>query len=95
MTPLRRQMIEAMQQRGFSERTHQSYLSAVHDLARFYHRSPKNLNVDELQGYFKHLAIERKLAGTSCRLHLHAVRFLYLKVLNWPSFDVPVEYPSF
>ncbi len=94
MTPLRRQMIEAMQQRGFSERTHQTYLSLVNDLARYYHRSPATLNTDELQAYFKHLAIERKLAGTSCRLHLHPVRFLYLKVLNWPSFDVPVVIPK-
>ena len=94
MTPLRLQMIEAMQQRGFSERTHQTYLSLVNDLARYYHRSPATLNTDELQAYFKHLAIERKLAGTSCRLHLHAVRFLYLKVLNWPSFDVPVVIPK-
>jgi len=28
MTPLRRQMIEAMRQRGFSPRTHESYLGA-------------------------------------------------------------------
>lgn len=94
MTPLRQQMIEAMQQRGFSEKTHLTYLYAVNDLARYYHRSPTTLNVDELQAYFKHLAIERKLAGASCRLHLYAVRFLYLQVLNWPSFDVPVVIPK-
>ena len=33
MTPLRQAMIKAMQMRGFSERTHQSYLAAVTDLA--------------------------------------------------------------
>jgi hypothetical protein len=38
MTPLRAKMIEAMTVRGFSIRTHQSYLSAVRDLARHYHR---------------------------------------------------------
>ena len=32
MTPLRQQMIGAMQQRGFSPRTHESYLAAVRDL---------------------------------------------------------------
>ncbi len=94
MTPLRQQMIEAMQQRGFSKRTHQTYLYAVHDLARYYRRSPDQLNVDELQGYFKHLAIERKLAGASCRLYLNAVRFLYLKVLDWPNFDIPMVVPK-
>ena len=38
MTPLRQQMIEAMQVRGFSPRTHESYLRAVTDLARYTHR---------------------------------------------------------
>ncbi|MEW8148414.1 MAG: phage integrase N-terminal SAM-like domain-containing protein [Candidatus Thiodiazotropha endolucinida] len=36
MTQLREQMIDAMTVRGFSPRTHQSYLMAVKDLARYY-----------------------------------------------------------
>jgi site-specific recombinase XerD len=87
-------MIEAMQQRGFSLRTHQSYLAAVSDLARYYHRSPAQLSLDDLQAYFKYLAIERSLSGASCRLYLNAVRFLYLQVLKWPSFDVPLVVPK-
>ena len=38
MTLLRQKMMDAMQVRGFSVRTHQSYLSAVSDLSRYYHR---------------------------------------------------------
>ena len=40
MTPLREKMIAAMRQRGFSPRTHQSYLYVVTDLARFFRCSP-------------------------------------------------------
>ena len=94
MTPLRQKMIEAMQQRGFSIRTHQSYLAAVTDLARYYHQSPDQLTLDQLHGYFKHLAIERHLSGSSCRLALNALRFLYLQVLHWSSFDVPFVIPK-
>lgn len=94
MSPLRQQMVEAMRQRGFSERTHGSYLSAVEALARHYHRSPAELDTDELQRYFVHLAQERGLSPASCRLHLNAVRFLYLQVLRWPSFDVPLVVPK-
>lgn len=93
MTPLRKQMIDAMRQRGFAVRTHQAYLAVVSDLARHYRRSPAALGVDELQAWFKHLALERGLSGASCRLYLNAVRFLYLQVLKWPSFDVPVVLP--
>ena len=65
MTPLRQRMIAAMQMRGFSPRTHESYLAAVRDLARFTRRSPDTLGRADLQGYFEHLVIERKLASAS------------------------------
>jgi len=87
-------MIDAMRQRGFSVRTHQSYLAAIVDLSRYYQRSPARLSVDELQGYFKYLALERELSGATCRLYLNAVRFLYLQVLKRPSFDVPLVIPK-
>lgn len=94
MTPLRRQMIEAMRQRGFSMRTHQSYPAAVRDLARYYRRSPDQLDVAELQTYFNHLVQERELSGASCRLYLNGIRFLYLQVLKWPSFEVQLVMPK-
>jgi integrase/recombinase XerD len=80
--------------RGFSPRTHQSYLAAVTDLASFYHRSPDQLGVAELKTYFEHLAIERKLSGATCRLFLNAIRFLYLKVLEWPAFEAEIPIPK-
>jgi integrase/recombinase XerD len=94
MSLLRKQMIDAMRQRGFSVRTHQSDLGAVVQLARFYRRSPDTLTVEEVQAFFAHLALERELSGASCRLYLNAVRFLYLQVLGWPKFDVPIIIPK-
>ncbi len=94
MTPLRQSMIEAMQLRGFSPRTHESYLSAVEQLARHYHRSPDTLSLEELQGFFTHLVLERHLSPASCRLYLNGVRFFYLHVLGWQHFDVPLVVPK-
>lgn len=94
MTPLRKQMIEAMRVRGFSVRTHHSYLTAVSELAGYYGRSPDALDVKELQAFFVYLATERGLSGASCRLYLNAIRFLYLQVLEWPSFDVAIAIPK-
>lgn len=94
MTPLRQKMIDAMTVRGFSVRTHQSYLSAVNALAQYYHRSPDQLSVDELQAYFLYLAKERGLSGASCRLYLNAIRFFYLEVLKRAAFDVRIQIPK-
>jgi integrase/recombinase XerD len=94
MTPLRAQMIKAMQMRGFSERTHQSYLAAVKDLARYCRRSPDTLAIADLDGYFEHLVTERKLAPASVRLALNAIRFLFVQVLKWPSFQLGIAFPK-
>ena len=94
MTPLRQQMIDAMQQRGFSERTHQSYLASVRSLAAYFHQPPDQLHVDQIQEYFVYLVKERGLCGASCRLHLNGIRFLYLQVLHWSQFDIPIQYPK-
>ena len=94
MTPLRQKMIDAMQVRGFSVGTHRSYLSAVADLARYYHRSPDQLSGDELQAFFVYLAKDRGLSGASCRLYLNAIRFFYLHVLGRDSFGATLVVPK-
>jgi integrase/recombinase XerD len=94
MTALREAMIRAMQVRGFSVRTHKSYLAAVTDLARYCRRSPAKLEVKDLCRYFEHLAVERKLSAASCRLALNGIRFLYLEVLKREAFDVPIPVPK-
>jgi len=94
MTPLRKSMIEAMQLRGFSPKTHKSYIGAVKRLAEYYHCSPKKLTLDQLQAFFKYLALELELAPASCRLYLNGIRFFYLHVLGWEHFDVPLVVPK-
>ena len=49
MTPLRQQMIDALHQRGFSVRTHHSYLAAVSGLAGYFHKSPDQLRTGHIQ----------------------------------------------
>ncbi len=94
MTALRARMIKAMQVRGFSIRTHESYLAAVTDLARYSRRPPDQLGLDDLRRYFEYLATERGLSGASCRLFFHGIRFLYLEVLGWPAVDVEIPLPK-
>lgn len=94
MTPLRQRMITAMQMRGFSARTHTSYLSAVRDLARYTRRSPDALSGADVQRYFEHLVTERQLAPASVRLSYNGIRFLYLQVLDWRGLDLAMALPK-
>ena len=63
MTPLRKKMILAMQMRGFSPRTHSSYLATVTSLARYFSCSPETLSTNELNRYFEYLVTERHFRG--------------------------------
>ncbi len=64
-------MIDAMLLRGFSLRTHESYLDAVEKPALYYHRSPELINGDEIQAYFLYLVKEHRLSAASCRLRTY------------------------
>jgi len=93
MTQLRQRMIAQMTQRGFSDRTHQSYLHSVSELANYYKKSPDTVSIAEIQQFFNHLVQERSLSPASVRVYLNGVRFFYLKVMEWKQFDVPVAIP--
>ncbi len=73
MTLLRQQVIDAMQQRGFSKRTHKSYLAAVRSYAKYFNKPPDKLHTEHIQEYFVYLVKERGLSGASCRLYFHAI----------------------
>jgi integrase/recombinase XerD len=88
MTPLRQRMIREMQLRQFTPRTIESYLDAVIGLSQFYHRSPDQLQVEEVRSYLHHMLVERKLAQGTCNLRAAAITFFYRQVLGQERFDL-------
>ena len=91
MGALRQQMDQDMVLRGMSARTRESYLNAVAGMAKFYRRSPDQINEAEVQRYLLHLIEERKLAWSSCNVAVSGLRFLYHITLKRPQaqFDIP------
>ena len=86
MTALRQRMIEDMQLHGFSPGTQEAYMRAVYQLAAYYHRSPDQLNEEELRTYFLYLKNERQLARSTCTVALCGIKFFYDYTLkrDWP-----------
>ena len=85
MSPLRQKMIDAMRQRGFSARTHESYLGAVRSFLQFYRRPLGEAGAEDVAGYFEYLVREREASASTCRVHYGAIRFLYEKVIEPPA----------
>jgi len=83
-------MREDMQLRGLAERTQESYLGAVQQLALHFHRSPDLLTEDELRQYFLYLRNEKQLAPNTSNVALNAIKFLYVHTLQrpWPLRDL-------
>jgi integrase len=82
MTPLRQQMIAALQLSGKGERTQQAYVREVRLLAQFYHKAPDRLSAQELQHYFLHRKNVDRLAPASMRICYSGIRFFSPHVLQ-------------
>ena len=93
MSALRTRMIRDMALRGFSPRTHESYIAAVVKLAKYYHRAPDQLSNEQVQAYLAHLIQERKLSWSTCSQAANAFRFLYHVTLGHPRTDFHVPLP--
>jgi len=83
-------MIEDMQLRGLAASTQEHYMLAVRDLARYFHRSPDQLNDQDLRKYFLYLKNEKKLARSSTTIALCGIKFFYEQTLQrqWPTLQL-------
>ena len=95
MTALKERMIEDLQLHGFAEKTQEAYLRAVHQLARYYKKSPDKISRDELRKYFLYLKNEKRVSRSTCRVALYGIRFFYLNTLReeWPTLKL-IRFPS-
>jgi integrase/recombinase XerD len=85
VTTLRQRMIKDLTVRGLAENTHKSYLQAVTSLARYYNRSPDQINASEIQDYLIYLHEKRGLSWKSCNAARHGLRFFYRITLQQPD----------
>jgi integrase/recombinase XerD len=82
MTELRQKMIEALQLRGLSERTQESYVQAVRQLAEHFHKSPDLISEEELRQYFLHLKNVKKSSRSGITIALCGIKFFFEHTLN-------------
>jgi hypothetical protein len=54
-------MLDELQRRNYSQSTTRSYIFAVEDFAKYFHRSPERLGPDHIRQYQAYLFRERKV----------------------------------
>jgi site-specific recombinase XerD len=82
MTTLRQKMIEDMQLHSFAERTQDSYLRAVRQLAAYFNKPPDQISEEELRQYFLYLRNVKKASRSTMTLALCGIKFFYERTLQ-------------
>jgi len=83
-------MIECLQLRGLSERTQESYVRAVRQLAEHYHKSPDLITEEELRQYFLFLKNVKHYSRNTMTIAICGIRSFYKDTLNreWTIFGI-------
>jgi integron integrase len=81
--PLRRSVYEALRAGHYSRRTEKAYVGWIARYIRYHDkRHPAELGSEELEDFLSYLAIERRVAASTQNQALHALLFLYRRVLK-------------
>jgi site-specific recombinase XerD len=87
-------MLEELQRRNYSALTIQSYLHAVEDFARYFGKSPDQLNEEHMREYHLHLIRDLKLATNTVVARIAALRFFFVTTLRRPYVQVDLPRPK-
>ncbi len=90
MSELRKRMIECLQLRGLSERTQESYVRAVRQLAEHYHKSPDLITEEELRQYFLYLKNVKHYSRSTATIAICGIKFFFERTLekDWTTFSL-------
>lgn len=82
MSQLRKQMIFAMELRGYSPETITNYVRHVSNFAKFYNKSPELLNENDILSYLHYCITELHLSEAYVNFIYSSLKFFYTKVLD-------------
>jgi integrase/recombinase XerD len=91
VTPLRQRFIEDMQLRNLCPATQRNYAHHLAGFAKYFDKSPDQLDIEAVRQYQLYLLNERKLSAEAVNQYISSVKFLYLTTLEAPWTD---EYSS-
>ncbi|NOQ14446.1 MAG: tyrosine-type recombinase/integrase [Methyloprofundus sp.] len=94
MTPLRQKMIDLMAFRQFASKTQQAYLGAVIKLSTYYHRSPDQIDSEEVKHWLMTTACERNWSASTVHQTMMALKFCYHHVLEQEDFFLDLPLPK-
>src|ERR1700684_4188100 len=87
-------MLDELQRRNYAQNTVRSYIHAVEDFAKYFHRSPDRLGPNHIREYQVHLFRDCKLSPGTIEGRSAALRFLLVKTLRRPYLPDHIPFPK-
>jgi integrase/recombinase XerD len=94
MGQLRQKMDKDLKLRGYSLGTRGSYLRSGIKLAQHFDRSPKDLDLPDLEQFLLHLIEEKKVGPAGHKMYVAGLKFLYGVTLERPEVAAHLVYPK-
>ena len=82
MTHLRKMLLDELQRRNYAQSTAESYVRALRNLARYFHKPPDQLGPDQIRQFQLYLLRDRGLSPRTVAQQSTAIRFFYFRVLK-------------
>ena len=82
MTALRQRMIEDLQLAGMCERTQDSYVRSVRQLADYYDKSPDRIDEEEIRSYFLYAKNKKKWSRSTLTVAICGIKFFWEHTLK-------------
>jgi integrase/recombinase XerD len=88
---LRTRLVQDLRIRNYSDKTVSIYVRCIAGFAKYFGRSPEELNEGHIREYQRYLVEEKKASWTMFNQTVCALRFLYKKTLkkDWPVSHIP------
>jgi hypothetical protein len=87
-------MLDELERRNYSPNTVRSYIHAVEEFAKYFHRSPEQLGPLHVREYQVHLFCDRKLSARTIAGQTAARRLLFVKTLRRPYLPDAFPFPK-
>ncbi len=81
------QFIDHINLNELADNTQRCYLNSVKGLAEHYNCSPDLLTKYQVELYFKHLILNKKISLETCNNYLTGITFFYKNVCHWEDIN--------
>ena len=94
MGQLRQKMDKDLKLRGYSLGTRDSYLRSGIKLAQHFDRSPKDLDLPDVEQFLLHLIEEKNVGPAGHKMYVAGLKFLYGVTLERPEVAARLVFPK-